>query len=206
MTPQSLYQDITGGSGFRRKGGLAYFDGNRFVAVPGVPGEEVFSITGDEAGNLWLSGNRGLTHLLSARHGRTFPVVRRWDAGSKRRSCCPTRAECGCRSGTTGLCRISRIGQLRASYAAARRLGKGLVPGIQLDAMGRCGPQREGGLSRIKDGHVATLTSRNGLPCDERIHGRCGTTAVRCGYMRVRPVSHRADRSWNVDRRPEAPD
>ena len=34
-------------------------------------------------------------------------------------------------------------------------------------ATGRCGPQpEEGGLSRIKDGRIATLTTKNGLPCD----------------------------------------
>jgi hypothetical protein len=56
------------------KGGLAYSDSTRFVALPGVPSEDVFSITGDEAGNLWRSGNRGLTHLLSVRIGEHFRV------------------------------------------------------------------------------------------------------------------------------------
>ena len=41
----------------------------------GVPSEEVYSITGDKAGNLWLSGNKGLSHLLDGRLGRTFPLV-----------------------------------------------------------------------------------------------------------------------------------
>ena len=55
---QSLFEDSRGRIWVFTKGGLAYFDGSRFVAVPGVPSQEVFSITGDEAGNLWLSGNR----------------------------------------------------------------------------------------------------------------------------------------------------
>ena len=29
-----------------------------------------------------------------------------------------------------------------------------------------CGPRLEGGLSRVKNGRVTTLTSRNGLPCN----------------------------------------
>ena len=76
---QSLFEDSRRRIWVFTKGGLAYSDGSRFVAVPGVPSEEVFSITGDEAGNLWLSGNRGLTHLRSARIVEHFPwsTVRR---------------------------------------------------------------------------------------------------------------------------------
>jgi PAS domain S-box-containing protein len=58
-------------------------------------------------------------------------------------------------------------GQVRASYTAADGLGKGHVPGLQLDRDGALwAATEEGGLSRIKDGRVTTLTSRNGLPCD----------------------------------------
>ena len=58
-------------------------------------------------------------------------------------------------------------GQVRASYTTADGLGKGQVPGLRLDRDGALwAATEEGGLSRIKDGHVATLTSKNGLPCD----------------------------------------
>ncbi len=58
-------------------------------------------------------------------------------------------------------------GQVRASYAAADGLGKGHVPGLQLDRDGALwAATEEGGLSRIKDGRITTLTSKNGLPCD----------------------------------------
>jgi ligand-binding sensor domain-containing protein len=70
---QSLFEDSRGRIWVFTKGGLAYSDGSRFVAVPGVPSQEVFSITGDESGNLWLSGNRGLTHLRSGRIVENFP-------------------------------------------------------------------------------------------------------------------------------------
>ena len=62
-------------------------------------------------------------------------------------------------------------GQVRASYSVRDGLGKGHVPGLALESDGALWASTdEGGLSRIKDGHVATLTSRNGLPCDT-IHG-----------------------------------
>ena len=57
-------------------------------------------------------------------------------------------------------------GQVRASYAGADGLGEGRVNGLQLDRDGALWAATEGGLSRVKNGRVATLTSKNGLPCD----------------------------------------
>ena len=57
-------------------------------------------------------------------------------------------------------------GQVRASYAGADGLGEGRVSGLQLDRDGTLWAATEGGLSRVKNGRVATLTSKNGLPCD----------------------------------------
>ena len=82
-------------------------------------------------------------------------------------------------------------GQLRASYTAADGLGKGHVPGLQLDHDGALwAATEEGGLSRIKDGRIATLTSRNGLPCDT-IHwtmeddDRSFWLYAACGLVRI---------------------
>ena len=48
-----------------------------------------------------------------------------------------------------------------------RRVGRGrCVNGLQPDPDGALWAATEGGLSRIKNGRVATLTSKNGLPCD----------------------------------------
>ena len=57
-------------------------------------------------------------------------------------------------------------GQVRASYAGADGLGEGRVSGLQLDRDGTLWAATEGGLSRVKNGRVATLTNKNGLPCD----------------------------------------
>ena len=45
-------------------------------------------------------------------------------------------------------------------------MGAGIVIGLQLDRDGTLWAATEGGLSRVKNGRVATLTSKNGLPCD----------------------------------------
>ena len=82
-------------------------------------------------------------------------------------------------------------GQVRASYTAADGLGKGHVPGLRLDRDGALwAATQEGGLSRIKDGRIATLTSKNGLPCDT-IHwtieddDRSFWLYTACGLVRI---------------------
>ena len=77
---QSLFQDDRGRIWVFTGHGLAYFKDGRFVAVNGVPSEEVYSITGDKAGNLWLSGNQGLSHMLEGRLVEHFP----WSALGRR--------------------------------------------------------------------------------------------------------------------------
>jgi signal transduction histidine kinase len=57
-------------------------------------------------------------------------------------------------------------GQVRASYAVADGLGWGSTREFQLDRDGALWVSTEGGASRLKDGRIATLSSRNGLPCD----------------------------------------
>src|SRR4030095_12273548 len=54
----------------------------------------------------------------------------------------------------------------RASYGRAERLAEGFVRSFYWDGNGSLWVAAEGGLSRIKDGRVLTLTSQNGLPCN----------------------------------------
>src|SRR5262249_59766399 len=57
-------------------------------------------------------------------------------------------------------------GQVQTSYGVANGLGEGRVNDIRLDRDGTLWATTEGGLSRLKDNRFATLTSKNGLPCD----------------------------------------
>ena len=163
---QSLYQDPRGRIWVFTSGGLAYSDGDRFVPVPGVPSQEVFSINGDEAGHLWLSGNRGLTHLLAGRVVEHFS----WPTLGRQQQAKVVLSDKGgvwLSFWTDGGVAYFRDGAIRSSHTVADGLGKGHVPGIELDADGSLwASTEEGGLSRIKDGSVTTLTTSNGLPCD----------------------------------------
>ena len=163
---QSLFEDYRGRIWVFTAHGLAYFKDTRFIAVSGVPSEEVYSMTGDKEGNLWLSGNKGLSHLLDGRLVEHFP----WAALGRRQQAKVILYDQGglwLSFWTDGGVLYFKDGQVRASYTAADGLGKGAVPGLQLDRDGALwAATEEGGLSRIKDSRVTTLTTRNGLPCD----------------------------------------
>ena len=163
---QSLYEDDRGRMWVFTNHGLAYFKGGRFVAINGVASKEVYSITGDKAGNLWLSGNQGLSHLLEGRLVEHFP----WSVLGRSQQAKVIVADQGgvwLSFWNDGGVLYFKDGKVRASYTAADGLGKGHVPGLRLDRDGAVwAGTEEGGLSRIKDGRIATLTTKNGLPCD----------------------------------------
>jgi signal transduction histidine kinase/ligand-binding sensor domain-containing protein len=187
---QSLFEDYRGRIWVFTNRGLAYFQDGRFLAVNGVLGTEVYSITGDQAGNLWLSRNKGLSHLLDGRLVEHFP----WSVLRRRQQATVILYDQGglwLSFWQDGGVLYFKDGQVRASYAAADGLGKGHVPDLQLDRDGAVwAATEEGGLSRIKDGRVTTLTSRNGLPCDT-IHwaieddDRSLWLYTACGLVRV---------------------
>jgi signal transduction histidine kinase/ligand-binding sensor domain-containing protein len=163
----SLFQDDRGRIWISTTGGFAYFENGRFIPVSAVPGGQVHSMAGDGAGNLWISlQDHGLFHLLQGRVVEQIPWAR---LGRKdfAYALFPDPAQGGLWLGFyQGGVAYFRDGQVRASYAAADGLGEGWVTDLRSDQDGTLWAATEGGLSRVKNGHVATLTSRNGLPCD----------------------------------------
>ena len=57
-------------------------------------------------------------------------------------------------------------GQIDSSIGVKDGLGSNQVWNLQVDSDGTLWAATEGGVSRVKDGRVATMTSKNGLPCD----------------------------------------
>lgn len=163
---QSLYQDADGRLWASTGRGLAYLEADRFVTVSGVPGKEVYSMTGDGAGNLWLSGNEGLARLHQGRFVENIP----WAALGRRQQAKVIVADRGglwLAFWQDGGVLYFKDGKVQASYTSAQGLGAGHVAGLRLDAEGAVWAATEAsGLSRIKDGRVATLTVGNGLPCN----------------------------------------
>jgi len=164
----SLFQDDRGRVWVFTGKGLAYFNDGRFLALKGVPSKEVYCITGDKAGNLWLSGNTGLSHMRDRRLIEHFP----WSALGRRDQARmvlfdPQQNGIWLSFGYTAGVMYFKDSEVRAWYSAADGLGKGNVSDLRLDRDGFLWAATEvGGLSRIKDGRISTLTTRNGLPCD----------------------------------------
>ena len=163
---ESIFQDHSGQIWVGTQSGVAFLKSGRFVPVASVPYGVVHSITGDSAGNLWMSHQEGLFHLLEAGLVERIPwakLGRREPATAVLHDARQGGLWLGFRDG--GVAHFND-GQIRASYAAAEGLGEGMIHSFYPDASGSLWAATDGGLSRIKDGRVLTLTSRNGLPCN----------------------------------------
>jgi signal transduction histidine kinase len=83
-----------------------------------------------------------------------------------------------------------RDGQVRESYSVADGLAAGSVNSLRVDGEGALWVATDGGLSGVKNGRIATLTSKNGLPCDA-VHWTIQDDAqsvwlgMPCGLVRV---------------------
>lgn len=163
---QSLHQDAAGRLWVSTGRGLAYLANDRFVAVSGVPGKEIYSITGNVADDLWLSGNEGLARLHEGRFVENIPwtALGRWQQA---KVIVADRGGLWLAFWQDGGVLYFKDGKVQTTYTSAQGLGAGHVAGLRLDADGAVwAATEEGGLSRIKDGRVTTLTVGNGLPCN----------------------------------------
>jgi len=165
--PNSLFQDDRGRIWISTRRELGYLESDRFVAISGVPGGNVNSIAQDTAGNLWIANDHeGLFQLLRGSAVQKIPWAR---LGGK--DFASTLAADPSRGGLwlgfrQGGVAYFKDGQVRASYTAADGLGEGRVNHILLDQDGTLWTATQGGVSRLKNGRVITLSSKNGFPCD----------------------------------------
>jgi PAS domain S-box-containing protein len=168
LVPNALFQDDRGRIWVSTLGGVGYLENGRFITVSGVPGGPMYSIVEDRARNLWIATlNLGLLHLLNGSLVQRIPWAR---LGHKdfadALAVDPVRGGFWLGFYNGGVAYFAD-GQIRASYAVADGLGEGRVTSLQFDHDGTLWAATEGGLSRLKNGRIATLTSKNGLPCDE---------------------------------------
>jgi PAS domain S-box-containing protein len=165
--PNSLFQDDHGRIWASTPRELGYLENGRFTPMPGVPGGQMLSITQDTAGNLWVINEPiGLFRISPQNEVRTIP----WSGLGHKDHASVLIADPG-QGGLWigfflgGIAYLSD-GQIRASFTAADGLGTGRVSDFHFDDDGALWVSTEGGLSRLKNNRVATLTSKNGLPCD----------------------------------------
>ena len=190
-TPRSLGQDDRERLLVSTREGVFFYEKGQFSRVPGVPGGDIYALTGDGQGGMWISNNlEGLFHSTPqnaiqripwARLGHSDPAV----------ALLPDRLGGGLWLGFfNGGIAYLKDGEVRASYNSVDGLGNGLVRDIQSASDGAVWVATEGGLSRVKNQHVATLTSKNGLPCDDvywsmEDQDHAFWLAMRCGLARI---------------------
>jgi ligand-binding sensor domain-containing protein/signal transduction histidine kinase len=162
----SLFQDGRGRIWASTLREFGYLENGRFVPLETVPGGVVYSITEGINGNLWIANkDLGLIELLRDGGVKRIP----W-AGLGHKD--PVMALAADSQGGLWLGFLNgglvyfRDGQVRARYASAEGLGEGRVNDLRFETDGTLWAATVGGLSRLKNGRVATLTSKNRLPCD----------------------------------------
>jgi PAS domain S-box-containing protein len=197
----SLLQDHGGRIWIAGPRGVRYLDNDRFTSIRGIPGGIVYSIAEDTGGNLWFAN---LDHGLLELHGDRVVEQIPW-AGLGHKDQAMAVAADPVQGGLwlgffQGGVAYLKDGQVRASYTATDGLGEGTVSDLHLDEDGTLWVATEGGLSRFKKGSWATLSSKNGLPCDAVIwtikdDDNSLWLYMACGLVRI---AHSELKAWDT--------
>jgi signal transduction histidine kinase/ligand-binding sensor domain-containing protein len=165
--PNTLFQDDRGRvwvSTFRQFG---YLEHGQLKPIDAIPGGTVLSIVQDRAGNLWIANEQLGLFRLSPQH--QVRLISWAELGHKDHVSAliadPSRGGLWIGFFLGGIAYFAD-GQIRTTYSTSDGLGKGRVSSFQFDHDGTLWASTDDGLSRIINGHVATLTNSNGLPCD----------------------------------------
>ena len=163
---ESLFQDDRDRIWVATRRGVAFLRNDRFTPVRSVPGG-VHSITGDRAGNLWISQNEALFRLRGESVVERIPLTKLghqdWATALVAD---PSRDGLWIAFRDGGVAYFEG-GEAHTLYTTAGGLGAGHVWDLQRDREGRLWAATQGGVSLLKDGSAATLRGTNGLPCDD---------------------------------------
>lgn len=198
----SLFEDARGRLWASSHHGVAFFSNGRATSVSAIGNGYVHAFAGGGPDQLWIADQeRGLFHLRGARVAELTP----WSIFGGRNA----RALAADPGGGVWLgffqggVALLKDGAVRVSYGPADGLGHGQVTSLRSDGQGGVWAATEGGLSHIQNGHIATLSRQNGLPCDTvhwSIEDDLGSVWLytACGLLRV---SHSEHEAWMRDAR-----
>jgi signal transduction histidine kinase/ligand-binding sensor domain-containing protein len=199
---RGLFQDSGGRLWVIMLGGFGYINNGKFVLVKAAPGGTRGSIAEGADGDLWFSFDNALFHLVDGTFAEEIP----WDRlgikdGGGRIAVDPLQGGLWIGLPHRGIAFLKH-GLVERWYTTADGLGEGQISHLRVDREGALWASTEGGLSLIKDGHVATLSRKNGFPCDavhwsEEDAGHSVWLHLECGLARVSASEVSA---WVADR------
>jgi len=189
----SLFEDQRGRIWVTSKKGAVWFENGRFTRVTGVPVGSANAILADQHEGVWISyPEHGLFHAVDNRvvESVTWP----WSKlGHDQRlsAIVSDPVQDGLWLGfLDGGIAHFKDGRLDKTLGHKDGLAADLVWTLYFDHEGTLWAATEGGLSRIRDGNISTLTSKNGMPCNA-VHWVIEDDAsslwlsTACGLLRV---------------------
>ena len=163
----SMFQDSLGRIWISTRQRIGHFTGDRVVPVRGLHGGSTRAIVEDSQGVWVVRDGAPLSHV-SRTTGRVQLISLDTLANDDTvlaAAADPEQPGIWLGFAYGGVVHVVN-GRPRVVYGTADGLGQGMVRQLRLDADGALWAATEGGVSRLKDGRVATLSSTNGLPCD----------------------------------------
>src|SRR6266536_2984022 len=165
--PYPMLQDSRGRVWIMTRREFGHIENDRFTTARAVPSWVVLSVAEDNARNLWIANQeRGLFRLSPIGEIQQIPWAR---LGHKDWASVlaadPLHGGLWLGFFQGGVAYFSD-GGIRAAYGPSDGLGEGKIKSLRLEEDGTLWAATDGGLSRFKSGHFATLSSKNGLPCD----------------------------------------
>ena len=165
----SLFEDQRGRVWVTSKKGAVWFENGRFTRVTGVPVGSANAIFADQHEGVWISyPEHGLFHAVDNRvvESMTWP----WSKlGHNQRlsAIIPDPVHDGLWLGfLDGGIAHFKDGRIDKTLGHKDGLAADLVWTLYFDHEGTLWAATEGGLSRIRDGNISTLTTKNGMPCN----------------------------------------
>ncbi len=205
----TLLEDSRGRLWVATTRGTGYLEEGRFMAIAAIPDGYVDAMSEDGSGNVWIAHrSAGLLRVSPDREVVALP----WERLGRKDSATRVIADAE-RGGVWLGFLLGGVSYLVGSdvkerYTSEEGLAAGRVSDLRLDREGAVWVAAEGGLSRIRNGRVATLSARSGLPCDSvdwSIEDDADSTWLRtsCGILGI-PKAELADWAAAVDRGTDA--
>jgi len=165
--PNLLFKDSGGTLWLSTLHEFGFLKNDRFFPIPAWPGGGVHAVVEDRPGSLWVSSQElGLFHIDHGTIVERIPWV-----GLGQNDVNVAMSVDPLHGGLwLGFIR-GRVahfadGTIREAYAVSKGSGPEYLNSLRFGSDGALWIGTEGGLSRLKNGGISTMTSRNGLPCD----------------------------------------